>query len=175
MNTRAPISYALALTVALGAPALRAQQASIHEAARTGDLASVLARVGDLASAALRRLPPRGARNGRRDGAGLPPRAEEAGARRDRPQVPAGQLLLTDDPSSDEPDHKVAYRELLVADVDPPPLLAGRARESVRFFAKFGPGGSHQGRLTPAELKLVSEWVDLGAQYFNDPFAAPLD
>jgi hypothetical protein len=91
------------------------------------------------------------------------------------PQVPAGQLLLTDDPSSDEPDHKVAYRELLVADVDPPPLLAGRARESVRFFAKFGPGGSHQGRLTPAELKLVSEWVDLGAQYFNDPFAAPLD
>ena len=36
-------------------------------------------------------------------------------------------------------------------------------------------GGSHQGRLTPAELKLVSEWVDLGAQYFNDPFAAPLD
>jgi len=91
------------------------------------------------------------------------------------PQVPAGQLALTDGPSSDEPDHKVAYRELLVADVDPPPLLAGRARESVRFFAKFGPGGSHQGRLTPAELKLVSEWVDLGAQYFNDPFAAPLD
>jgi hypothetical protein len=62
-----------------------------------------------------------------------------------------------------------------VADVDPPPLLAGRARESVRFFALFGPGGSHVGRLTPAELKLVSEWVDIGAQYFNDPFAAPLD
>jgi hypothetical protein len=39
----------------------------------------------------------------------------------------------------------------------------------------FGPGGSHEGRLAPAELKLVSEWVDVGAQYFNDPFAAPLD
>jgi hypothetical protein len=91
------------------------------------------------------------------------------------PQVPAGQLALTDEPSSDEPDQKVAYRELLVADVDPPPLLAGRARESVRFFALFGPGGSHVGRLTPAELKLVSEWVDIGAQYFNDPFVAPLD
>jgi hypothetical protein len=24
-------------------------------------------------------------------------------------------------------------------------------------------------------LKLVSEWTDIGAQYFNDPFAAPLD
>ncbi len=32
-----------------------------------------------------------------------------------------------------------------------------------------------QGYLTAAELKLVSEWLDLGAQYFNDPFAAPLD
>jgi hypothetical protein len=39
----------------------------------------------------------------------------------------------------------------------------------------FGPGGSHDGRLAPAELKLVSEWLDLGAQYFNDPFIAPLD
>ena len=56
-----------------------------------------------------------------------------------------------------------------------PPLSAGNARGSVRFFSLFGTGGSHAGRLTPAELKLVSEWVDLGAQYFNDPFVAPLD
>jgi hypothetical protein len=56
-----------------------------------------------------------------------------------------------------------------------PSLSAGNAGGSVRFFSLFGPGGSHEGRLTPAELKLVSEWVDLGAQYFNDPFAAPLD
>jgi len=45
----------------------------------------------------------------------------------------------------------------------------------VRFFSLFALGGSHQGRLTAAELKLVSEWLDLGAQYFNDPFVAPLD
>jgi hypothetical protein len=45
----------------------------------------------------------------------------------------------------------------------------------VRFFTLFAPGGTHAGRLTAAELKLVSEWLDLGAQYFNDPFAAPLD
>ena len=56
-----------------------------------------------------------------------------------------------------------------------PSLVAGNARGSVRFFSLFGPGGSHEGRLTPAELKLVSEWVDVGAQYFNDPFVAPLD
>ncbi|MCM2311177.1 MAG: hypothetical protein NDI84_07195, partial [Steroidobacteraceae bacterium] len=56
-----------------------------------------------------------------------------------------------------------------------PSLLAGNARGSVRFFSLFGPAGSHEGRLAPAELKLVSEWLDLGAQYFNDPFIAPLD
>ena len=57
----------------------------------------------------------------------------------------------------------------------PPALQAGNANESVAFFALFAPGGSHAGRLTPAELKLISEWVDSGAQYFNDPFAAPLN
>jgi hypothetical protein len=57
----------------------------------------------------------------------------------------------------------------------PPPLQAGNANASVAFFALFAPGGSHAGRLTAAELKLISEWVDSGAQYFNDPFAAPLN
>jgi hypothetical protein len=28
--------------------------------------------------------------------------------------------------------------------------------------------------MTPAELRLLSEWVDIGAQYYNNPFAAPL-
>jgi len=55
-----------------------------------------------------------------------------------------------------------------------PALRAGTAAGSVTFFSLFAPGGSHAGRLTPAELKLVSEWVDIGAQYFNDPFAAPV-
>jgi hypothetical protein len=56
-----------------------------------------------------------------------------------------------------------------------PSMSAGSARASVRFVTLFAPGGSHQGRLMAAELKLVSEWLDLGAQYFNDPFVAPLD
>jgi Hydrazine synthase alpha subunit middle domain/WD40-like Beta Propeller Repeat len=56
-----------------------------------------------------------------------------------------------------------------------PALRAGSANSSVTFFSLFAPGGTHAGRLTPAELKLVSEWTDIGAQYFNDPFAAPLN
>ena len=57
-----------------------------------------------------------------------------------------------------------------------PSLGAGNARGS-RFFSRFAPGGTHAGYLTPAELRLVSEWVDIGAQYFNNPFdpAVPLD
>jgi len=54
-------------------------------------------------------------------------------------------------------------------------LRAGGANASSRFFSRFATGGSHAGRLTPAELKLLSEWVDGGAQYFNDPFAAPVN
>ena len=49
------------------------------------------------------------------------------------------------------------------------------ALSSNRFFTPFNPGGVHQGWLTPAELKLISEWLDIGAQYYNNPFVAPLD
>jgi hypothetical protein len=118
-------------------------------------------------------------------------------------QVPAGQLDLTDGDSNEQPLHKNTYRKLLfshnqqevnmgalqdivITDPDtgqtstptvPPPLSAGNARGSTRFFSLFAPGGSHAGRLTPAELRLISEWVDIGAQYFNDPFdpAVPLN
>jgi hypothetical protein len=56
-----------------------------------------------------------------------------------------------------------------------PALRAGSASASVNFFTVFAPGGTHAGRLSAVELKLVSEWTDIGAQYFNDPFAAPLN
>jgi len=41
------------------------------------------------------------------------------------------------------------------------------------FFSVFENGGSHQGYLNGAELKLIAEWLDIGAQYYNNPFAAP--
>jgi hypothetical protein len=37
----------------------------------------------------------------------------------------------------------------------------------------FESGGVHENFLSKAELKLISEWLDMGAQYFNNPFAAP--
>ena len=119
------------------------------------------------------------------------------------PQVPAAQLDLSDGPSSDEPDHFKAYRELLVTDneqeivdgtlqdrlvpgtdADGQPILVPvpvQASMSVagahasRFFNVFAPGGSHAGRLSEAELRLLSEWSDIGAQYYNDPFAVPVN
>ena len=51
-----------------------------------------------------------------------------------------------------------------------PSMSAGNARGSTRFFSRFAAGGSHQEFLTPAELRLLSEWLDIGAQYFNNPF-----
>lgn len=44
------------------------------------------------------------------------------------------------------------------------------ALASSAFMSKFETGGSHEGDLSKVELKLLSEWLDLGAQYLNDPF-----
>ena len=51
--------------------------------------------------------------------------------------------------------------------------IAGDAHDSTRFFGRFAPGSGnsvHAGILSGAELRLVSEWLDIGAQYFNNPF-----
>jgi len=37
-------------------------------------------------------------------------------------------------------------------------------------FDRFAAGNSHEGRLTGAELRLIAEWLDIGAQYFNNAF-----
>ena len=42
-----------------------------------------------------------------------------------------------------------------------------------RFFSLFDQGGSHAGWLTPAELKLIAELIDIGGQYYNNPFDVP--
>ena len=54
-----------------------------------------------------------------------------------------------------------------------PPMRVSGALASSTFVSRFNPGGSHAGRLDPAELRLVYEWLDIGAQYYNDPFAVP--
>jgi hypothetical protein len=55
-------------------------------------------------------------------------------------------------------------------------LNPGNARGSAGFFDRFATGGgtiNHTGLLTDSELRLISEWVDIGAQYFNNPIGLP--
>ena len=52
-------------------------------------------------------------------------------------------------------------------------MSPGGALASPRFFAPFAAGRSHFGYLTNVELKLLREWLDVGAQYYNDPFLVP--
>jgi hypothetical protein len=118
-----------------------------------------------------------------------------------QPMVPAGQLDLTDGLSADEATQFNAYRELLFADnrqvlmngavVDEQVVIgtdamgnpitapvsigsaasAAGARASPAFFSRFDAGGTHAGWMSTAELRLVAEWLDIGAQYCNNPFA----
>ena len=60
-----------------------------------------------------------------------------------------------------------------------PSMSAAGARVS-SFFSCFDAGGggcpsrSHVGQLSGAELKLLAEWLDIGAQYYNNPFDVPV-
>ncbi len=60
-----------------------------------------------------------------------------------------------------------------------PSMSAAGARVS-SFFSCFDAGGggcpsrSHVGYLSGAELKLIAEWLDIGAQYYNNPFDVPV-
>ena len=67
-------------------------------------------------------------------------------------------------------------------------LRTNGARNNNGFFSLFTPGsnvptphwdtnaaGDISTWLSDAELKLLSEWLDIGAQYYNNPFDAPVD
>jgi hypothetical protein len=125
--------------------------------------------------------------------------------------APAGQLNLTNAPSSDEPLQFTSYRQLLFTHdeqavnmgalqnvgVPGPPgpngqattmpvpvgpyLNAGSANGALssQFLNRFAAnsGSTHAGYMSAAELRMITEWLDIGAQYFNNPFdpAAPLN
>jgi hypothetical protein len=60
-----------------------------------------------------------------------------------------------------------------------PPMAAGSAAGSTTFLRMFDgsfhdPALDHTGYLSPAELRLITEWLDIGAQFYNDPFVAPV-
>jgi hypothetical protein len=60
-----------------------------------------------------------------------------------------------------------------------PPMSGAGARQS-RFFNCFDVGGTgcasspHVGFMSPDELRIVAEWLDIGAQYYNNPFDVPV-
>jgi len=58
-------------------------------------------------------------------------------------------------------------------DRSPALLSSAGALRSASFFTVFEPGGSHEGYLNGAELKLIAEWLDIGGQYYNNQFDAP--
>ncbi len=117
--------------------------------------------------------------------------------------IPYGQLDLTDDPNQDPNDRFRAYVELLQndnafvlanmganvvedANITVPRSMTQAGARSSYFIEKMtgqeldagrAISGTfdHSGLLEPAELKLISEWLDMGAQNFNDLFdpAAP--
>ena len=55
-----------------------------------------------------------------------------------------------------------------------PPAAVGSATASGDFFDRFDdPADLHFNILSQAERRLIAEWLDVGAQYFNNPFDAP--
>ena len=67
---------------------------------------------------------------------------------------------------------------LVTVTVNPTMNVAG-ANFSNGFFSHFDggdshfDGGSHDGYLSDAEKRLIAEWLDVGAQYYNNPFDVP--
>jgi hypothetical protein len=57
----------------------------------------------------------------------------------------------------------------------PSPANVGGARASGDFFGRFEDPNNleHYGVLSSAERRLIAEWLDVGAQYYNNPFDVP--
>ena len=57
----------------------------------------------------------------------------------------------------------------------PSPASAAGARASGDFFGRFEDPNNleHYGVLSSAERRLIAEWLDVGAQYYNNPFDVP--
>ncbi len=53
------------------------------------------------------------------------------------------------------------------------PSMSAASANTRYFLQKFDSGGSHEGWLSDAEKRLISEWLDIGAQYYNNPFDVP--
>uniref|UniRef100_UPI00406BBF8C HzsA-related protein n=1 Tax=Marinobacter metalliresistant TaxID=2961995 RepID=UPI00406BBF8C len=88
-------------------------------------------------------------------------------------QVDSGEVLM-DEEGNPILDANGNEQPILVTVPVPASMSVNGARAS-RFMEMFAEGGSHRDFLTRAELRLIAEWLDIGGQYFNNPFDAPED
>ena len=96
----------------------------------------------------------------------------------DQQTLNMGVLQNTLVPAPGPPDANGKPTTIMVPVALAPPMTAGSAIASTAFFRMFDginpdPVLDHTGYLSPAELRLISEWLDIGGQYYNDPFVAP--
>ncbi len=83
-----------------------------------------------------------------------------------------GQLLFETDENGDfilDPDNNPIPIMAFV----PAPRPVMSANNTRSFFERFDAptNANHSNLLTPAERRLISEWLDIGGQYYNNPFA----
>ena len=94
------------------------------------------------------------------------------------------ELLVTDNLQELDANGALVDATQVIQDVDgndilapfptPPPASVIGARASSDFFDRFNdPNDLHFNILSQAERRLVAEWLDVGAQYYNNPFDAP--
>jgi hypothetical protein len=116
------------------------------------------------------------------------------------PPIPPAANLVLDDTQNVNPQQDDSYGQLLrgaaaqnltyvdsmgntqtvIVPARGADIAVGSALSS-NFFQVFTnppatpPAGyvNHVGLLSPVELRMVSEWADIGAQYYNNPFNAP--
>jgi hypothetical protein len=85
-------------------------------------------------------------------------------------QEETGEFVCAEDPELALDDENCTPVPVLTTVPQAASMTEAGASNSQRFFNLFAAGGSHAGYLNPSELKLLAEWLDLGAQYFNNPF-----
>jgi hypothetical protein len=95
------------------------------------------------------------------------------------------ELLFTDlEQIVDANGNLVDFMEVIGVDIDGfdilapvtvgPSMTAIGANASNRFFSRFDSvADTHSEFLSDAEKRLIAEWLDVGAQYYNNPFDAP--
>ena len=88
----------------------------------------------------------------------------------------AGQPVLQLDPN--EPYLPDVNGDLTIPNLVPTPIgpvfsTAGAVASGFAFSRLEAGSGdaTHQGILSEAELRLLAEWLDIGGQYYNNPFA----